>query len=275
MENERMRKLNFGSYIKRAVLSKRYLTELITTVVLALLSVLLLSEIEAAAAKLPPEFLDVFRFSGGYNIGVLTIPSFDAMKSGFADNLILGVVSGSFSQYLVIIIVSTFISDEHCKGYFELALVNGMSRMRLCLRYVLVSVLSLIPFYIVSVGGVAISASLNGYSGINDISGIASKLAVQIVLSACIGVLTASVSIAAGGRKAIAICLSFAVGLTFLPSYLMIFTGIDISRLSPVSLLMMSAGMSGADILYSIVLSLIISAVFVIVSCVVIRYLDY
>ena len=261
MENERMRKLNFGSYIKRAVLSKRYLTELITTVVLALLSVLLLSEIEAAAAKLPPEFLDVFRFSGGYNIGVLTIPSFDAMKSGFADNLILGVVSGSFSQYLVIIIVSTFISDEHCKGYFELALVNGMSRMRLCLRY--------------SVGGVAISASLNGYSGINDISGIASKLAVQIVLSACIGVLTASVSIAAGGRKAIAICLSFAVGLTFLPSYLMIFTGIDISRLSPVSLLMMSAGMSGADILYSIVLSLIISAVFVIVSCVVIRYLDY
>lgn len=264
MENGRKRVVRvFCSAAVRGCCSLRYWWKLAVVMILALFSPYILEMVSEAAKSLPGQLVEVFRQGGGYNIGILTVPSLELNTLTRADEIVTGILSGSVTQCVIAFITTSFIAREFDGGYFNLAMMHGEKRLMIYLKYTGVCAAMSLPAIVVSpiCAGIALSA---GYDlKIEDFASVLMTLGVQTIMLLAMIICFMSISVALDGRGAAIIALCSILALPMVPNYIRVFTEdkIRLDGLFLVSRLVNSAdnigGHAAGDLLTAAVTALI------------------
>lgn len=244
--------------------SRTYWFKVVTAMLLAIASPYILVMVIEAANQLSDEIIGVFRQGNSYNIGILSVTSLDIMNERSCDRLITGVLSGSISQSMILVVATGFISSEFSGGYVNLAIMHGEMRTKLYAKYIGVNAIgSLVPIIIYPVG-VALSAMLLYNMQIEDMGLVISTLTLQGIMMLAIVVCISAVSIMFDGTGATIIGLCFVFAMPLIPNYLRIFTNdkINIENYMLISRLVNSSDALTANAAGDIAVALVTAAVF-------------
>lgn len=261
--------------LKRLFFSPKYLTHIIFAAILSILSVNILKIFDNAAYFFPPEVVNAFKIGDNYNIGILSLRTLDITERIFCDDIITGILSGSFSHCLLVFLITTFIGFEKKSGYLKFAIVRGENRNKLYTKYIISSVMSLLPFVVVYQLGVLLSLVINGLTEIQNINYVLMIVAIQVFMTIGIGVGVAVTSVLI--KNAVIICLCVVLIAPLLPSYISVFTKgkIDISNYLLLSRLIVSGTMNEMDFIPNICLTLLTATLFYIIGLLWFKYKDF
>ena len=192
MENGGIRKLNiFGSALQRGFTSRTYMRLVFCTAFLSLTSVYLLKSFVQETRNISDKLLEVFRSGEGYNIGIFSIMDLDILHRENCDDILRGILSGTFSQLLCVGAATSFVCSEYRNGYIRIALIKGIKRQSLCIYYMAISILIVLPLLLIYVLGIICSLAMNGYMHIQDGKTIIMIMCNQIIMlssfCACVG----------------------------------------------------------------------------------------
>lgn len=260
MENERLSNLRFFiASLNRALLSKKYLIHLALTLFTAFFSIHLLKAIYQTTTLMPPEVFEAFKSGNTYNIGVLSITRLDAINDYNSNELIMGILSGSFLICIIATYISMFICSEYKNSYITVAITHGQTRFSMFNQYVIVSAIASIPISTISVLGVFLSLAANRILMIDNITNLMNTLLFQLILILFCSVCFACVSIMLEKHKAIAICVSSVFLIPLLPGYMQILTKgtINIESYSLLSLLIHSPNYDNIGMVKCIIVAVI------------------
>lgn len=267
----------FVSAIKRIFLSTKYLIHVVLTLLLSFFSLRILEMVNQVSEVMPSEMMDAFRTGGMYNIGILSVSRLNVIDGPFYDEMLLGVLSGSFMQCILSVLVSTFICSEYKNGYVGLAIMHGQKRMSIFNQYILVSSILIIPLIITSVVGTLISLSVHNmvsFSNANQIIGI---LLIQTFMLIAVGISITSFSIMVGNNKAIGVSVGGIFILPLIPSYIRIFTSgkVNIDRFLLLNQLLISGNSDEINTTQYVLVALTTSMFFYIVGLMVFKYRNF
>ena len=267
----------FVSAIKRIFLSTKYLIHVVLTLLLSFFSLRILEMVNQVSEVMPSEMMDAFRTGGMYNIGILSVSRLNVIDGPFYDEMLLGVLSGSFMQCILAVLVSTFICSEYKNGYVGLAIMHGQKRMSIFNQYILVSSILIIPLIITSVVGTLISLSVHNmvsFSNANQIIGI---LLIQTFMLIAVGISITSFSIMVGNNKAIGVSVGGIFILPLIPSYIRVFTNgkVNIDRFLLLNQLIISGNSDEINITQYVLVALTTSMFFYIVGLTVFKYRNF
>ena len=246
--------------LKRSLFSSRYLIHITVTVILSIMSIEILKAFEKAALLFPQNVIDAFKSGDNYNIGILSLPSLNAADNTSCDNIITGILSGSFFIFLIVFLITSFIGSEKKGGYMLFAITKGAKRSKLYTKYIITSVISLFPLIITCQIGVIFSLLINGIAKIQNIKRVFVIVGIQILIIIAIGICVTVVSFLA--KKASLVCLCAVVIVPLLPNYLSVFTNrkIDITNYLLLSCLIESASMNETELTLGINVAVLTSA---------------
>lgn len=252
--------------LKRLFFSSKYLIHMIFAAILSVTSVKVLKIFDDAVRFFPPEVINAFKIGDNYNIGILSLRTLDITDRIFCDDIITGILSGSFSHCLLVFLITTFIGFEKKSGYLKFAIVRGENRNKLYTKYIISSVVSLLPFIVVCLLGVSLSLAINGLTEIQNINYVLMIVAIQVLMIIGIGVGVAVISVLT--KNAAIICLCIVLIAPLLPSYISVFTKgkIDISNYLLLSRLIESGSMNEMDFIPTICLTLLAATLFYIIG---------
>ena len=269
MENERISYVRlFIASVKRFIFSKRYLIHLLLTFVLSSFSIQFLDAINQTSHIMPPDVFEVFKSGNKYNIGVLTVSRLDIMNEPYHDELLMGILSGSFFICIIASLISGFICSENKNGYVKIAITHGQSRFSLYNQYVLVSVLSSVPIIISSLIGIVFSLSLHNMLMFRSIKNILQVLILQAILIFFCSLCFACVAIIIKDYRAVAVCVSSVFIIPLLPGYIHIFTAgqVELEKFFLLNQLIHSSDFVNLNVGVSILTAVVTSAIIYIVG---------
>ncbi len=261
--------------LKRLFFSSKYLIHIILTAILSIMSVKILKIFNNAVCFLPTEVVNAFKIGNNYNIGILSLRTLDITDRIFCDDIITGILSGSFSHCLLVFLITTFIGFEKKSGYLKFAIVRGENRNKLYTKYIISSAVSLLPFIVVCQLGVLLSLAINGMTEIQNINYVVQVVAIQVLMIIGIGIGVAVISVLT--KNAAIICLCIVLIAPLLPSYISVFTKgkIDISKYLLLSRLIESGSMNETDIITNICLTLLTGMLFYIIGLLWFKHKDF
>lgn len=235
----------------------------------ALVSIDFLKAVYQTTNIMPKEVFESFKTGEVYNFGLISVREIDFSQLKFFDEILLGVLSGSFIQCMIAIIVSTFIYNEYKSGYFEIAISHGQSRIQMFLQYAACSILSIIPLLLVSIIGVNISLLYNGMFVFENVSMIIETIILQFIMLCALCICIASSSLLIHGYKSIVINVSAILFLPLLPNYISVFTKgkVNIDSFLLLNRLINSGADHNNNIINLILLS-IITAILFLLPCI-------
>ena len=245
MENGRKRVVRiFRSAAVRGCCSVRYWWKLAVVIIMALFSPYILGMVSEAAKNLPDQLAEVFRQGSGYNIGILTVPSLELNTLTRADELVMGILSGSVTQCVIAFITTSFIAREFDGGYINLAMMHGEKRLLIYLKYTGVCAAMSLPAIAAAPICVGIALSVGYGLRIEDFASVLATLGVQAIMLLAMTVCFVSISVALDGRGASVIALCSVLALPIVPNYIRAFTEdkIRLDGLFLISRLVNSAG---------------------------------
>lgn len=260
MENERVSNIRFFiASLHRALLSRKYLVHLVITFLTAFFSIHLLKAIYQTTALMPSEVFETFKSGNTYNIGILSINRIDVINDYNSNELITGILSGSFLICIVATYISMFICSEYKNSYITVAITHGQTRFSMYNQYVMVTTIASIPISMISVLGVFLSLAANKILIIDNITIIMNTLLFQLILIVFCSVCFACVSIMLEKHRAIAICVSSVFLIPLLPGYIQILTKgtINIESYSLLSILIHSANFDNVEMVKCIIVAVI------------------
>lgn len=226
MENERTHRIIvFRPALLRLFSSRRYWIEVITAALICCISPYIMEMISKLSEAFSPEVIEGFKQANVYNIGLLSVPSLDILSYTCCDRIISGVLSGSVTQCLLIVISTTFIASEFSEGYFVRALVLGEKRSFMLAKYIAVSSLGTLLPIILCPLCVGVSLTLRYNMPIDDRAALINTLIIQAFMLLELVICFASIAIALTGKGATVLGLSCVMILPLLPNYVQVFTG--------------------------------------------------
>ena len=225
MENERTRRIIvFRPALLRLFSSRRYWIEVITATLICYISPYIIEIISKLSESFPPEVIEGFKQANVYNIGLLSVPSLDILSYTYCDRIISGVLSGSVTQCLLIVIPTTFIAGEFSKGYFIRALMLGEKRSYMLAKYIAVSLLGTLLPIILCPTCVGVSLTMRYNMPIYDSAALINTLIIQVFMLLELVVCFASIAIALTGKGTTVLGLGCVMMLPLLPNYVQVFT---------------------------------------------------
>lgn len=208
---------------------------------------------------MPSEVFETFKSGNTYNIGILSINRIDAINDYNSNELITGILSGSFLICIVATYISMFICSEYKNSYITVAITHGQTRFSMYNQYVMVTTIASIPISMISVLGVFLSLAANKILIIDNITIIMNTLLFQLILIVFCSVCFACVSIMLEKHRAIAICVSSVFLIPLLPGYIQILTKgtMNIESYSLLSILIHSANFDNVEMVKCIIVAVI------------------
>lgn len=264
MENERIsNKRFFIACLKRALLSKKYIVHLAITFITAMFSIQLLKAIYQTTNLMPAEVFETFKSGNTYNIGVLSINRLDAFNDSNSNEILKGILSGSFLICIIATFVSMFICSELKNSYIKIAITHGQTRLALYNQYIILSAIVSIPISIVAVLGVLLSLNINRILVVDQVSDILSTLIFQIIMIMFCSICFACISILLEKYKAIAVCVSSVFLIPLLPGYMQILTKgkISIEPYTLFSVLIHSSDYNKVELLKGTIVAVITASI--------------
>lgn len=214
----------FTACVSRFLLSKKYLFYLLTTLLCAIFSINFLDAVYQTTKFMPNEVFESFKAGEVYNLGVLTVRDLDCSQMQYYDEILMGILSGSFMQCILALSISSFICSEFKNGYIEIAIVHGQRRIALFNQYVLCAIIMVIPLVVVVILGTSFSLFLNEMFSFESTSAIIKTIAIQFIMLSALCVCLVSCSIIIQGFKAVILCMSGIMILPLIPNYINVFT---------------------------------------------------
>lgn len=249
----------FIACLRRALFSKKYAIHLVTTFLLSLLSVKLLKAINQTTNLMPKEVFDTFKTGNTYNIGVLTVSKLDILDNHYYDEIITGVLSGSFLLCIIATFISLFVCSEFKNGYIKVAITHGQKRSSMFNQYLILSVVLSLPISAISIIGVSVSLSINKMVSYENHSHIIQILVFQTFLIIICSICFLCVSMMLEKYKSVAVCVSSVFVIPLLPGYIRILTKgkINIESYSLFSILIHSQNYNNTEILKGVIIAII------------------
>lgn len=269
MENERIQGIKvFRGAIFRLLNSPVYLTELLVGFILAATSPYMLDLFNQTKQIMSAEIFEAFRMGNTYNVGVLAVSSLNAMEGPYYDGILQGVLSGSFAQCMVALIVAKFLSDEFKSGYISIALMRGQTREKIFAKYVAVCVLAAFPMLIIYPAGVGCALALYGKMNFENTAHIVQTLLIQMGMLLGIAVCVAAVTMIIQNNKAVLIVLLGMLVLPLLPAYISVFTKgkVQIENMSLLSKLIQLGDGTIGNISEYVVITIVTAGIFYIIG---------
>lgn len=264
MENERVSsKRFFIACLQRALLSKKYTVHLAITFITAMFSIQLLKAIYQTTNLMPSEVFETFKSGNTYNIGVLSINRLDAFNDSNSNEILKGILSGSFLICIIAAFVSMFICSEFKNSYIKIAITHGQTRLALYNQYILISVIVSIPISIVGILGVLLSLAINRILVVDQVSDILSTILFQIIMIMICSICFACISILLEKHKAIAVCVSSVFLIPLLPGYMQILTKgrMNIEPYTLFSILIHSSNYNNVELLNGTIVAAITASI--------------
>ena len=278
MENELHAKIRFFiAGLKRSLFSKRYLYFIIITFLISVFSINLLNAINQATIFLSPEMLEVFKIGKAYNIGILSVSNLNLSETKNYDEIIVGILSGSFLISIVASFVSLYICSEFKNGYFVIALTHGQSRISLINQYMCLSAISCLPILLISIIGVITSMMMNHLFAIKNSGYVIRTLILQIFLILICSVCFSCVSLLFEKYKAVIICISSVLILPLIPRYMSIFFRgkVNIEKYMLLSMIINSQSITNSEILNCIITAIFTGLLFYLTTFAILRKKRY
>lgn len=268
MEDEwKSMRMYFTSCVSRFLLSKKYLFYLLTTLLCAIFSINFLDAVYQTTKFMPSEVFESFKAGEVYNLGVLTVRDLDCSQMQYYDEILMGILSGSFMHCILALSISSFICSEFKNGYIEIAIVHGQRRIALFNQYIVCSVIMIIPLVLVVIFGTSFSLILNGMFSFKSAFVIVKTIAIQFVMLSALCVCVASCSIIIQGFKAVILCMSGIIILPLISNYINVFTKgeIDLSCIMLLNQLINSSSVDENNGLKMLLISIITGLAFYVV----------
>ena len=262
MENERSHNIVvFRSAVARLFGSGRYWIEVVVAILTCFISPYIMEMVSKMIETVSPEIIEGFRQGNVYNIGFLSLPSLDIGDYHSCDRIIAGVLSGSVTQCLLVVISTTFIASEFSGGYFIRALVLGYNRSALLTKYLAVAIIGTLPIIIICPASVYVSLELKLKIPITNYSLLMGVLAEQTFMLLGLVVCCTSLAVVVRGKGATIIGLSCVMILPLLPNYIQVFTGgnVKIDKYMLMSRLVNSCNMDPS--IYDIIITVVTVAI--------------
>lgn len=230
MENERTQGcIVFRCALSRLFCSYRYWIEVLSAAIICFISPYIMEMVSKAAETLSPEIVEEFRQGNVYNIGLLSIPSLVIKDYTCCDRIIAGVLSGSITQSLIMVIVTTYISSEFSGGYFIRALILGENRSFLLAKYASASLVGCLLPIIICPLFTGISLTVKYGMPVSDFSNLFLTLLTQILMMCGLVVCCVSASILLTGKGATILAIVCTMTSPLIPRYLQAILGRDLS----------------------------------------------
>ncbi len=254
----------FTACTKRFLFSKHYIAYLILAFICAVFSINFLDAVYQTTSFMPNEVFESFKSGKVYNFGLLTVSQLDYINTKYFDEILMGILSGSFVHCMLAISVSTFIGSESKSGYLVIAITHGQKRVLLFNQYILCSVISVVPLVVVTLSGTLLSLLLNGMVVFENVAIIIKTILLQFIMLSVLCICIASIAFLIQGYKSVILCVSGVLILPLMPNYIKIFTRgkIDLNPVMLLNLLVNSGTMYESSILNSILISVMTAILF-------------
>lgn len=247
----------FKSALYRVFASKHYLMQMGTTAFISILGIFLLKELRQQVLILPGEVLEVFKMGENYNIGFVTLPDLGVLNKPYCDEIIGGIFSGSMAQLSIVFVVVSFLCKELQNGYFHIAVMKGQNRYRICLQYLGISILMVMPVMFVYLVGTVAALMYNKMFAVKDPAALSVTLFTQMFMMLGISICAAALVMIVGTKDTKIIAMCMILMLPLIPKYLNVLTQgrIQIEHWILVSRLIASGDMAGSGVIWNLILT--------------------
>lgn len=204
--------------------SKKFIVYIVSASILSLTSILLLREITEEYSGALMSMLEVYRVGDHYDLWILSLRSLNVLKGFYDDEILMGVLSGSFLQMLAVLLITMFVCDAYNSGYLKYALMKGVRRRILFNSYLISGVLGIIPIALVYETGVIIALILDGRMHLMNPAKVMLTVLVQFVLLISFCVVIAVLIMLIGNVYGIVMCIGLVLVLPTMPNYIMLYS---------------------------------------------------
>ena len=253
----------YGYVMKQMFCSRKYIFYILTAALLSFASVAVLNEFVDGYAETFLGISEGYRVGEHYNLLILSLDSLDSLQKYYVDDIVTGVLPGSFIQMLLVLLAAGFIYDAYNSGYLNYALMRGIGRRRLFNSYTMCSLLGIIPVVIIYESGVVAALAFEGRLHISEPLKVMAVIAVQLVLLAAFCTVIALIMLVLGNVYGMLLCICLVLTLPVLPNYIMMYSDgtINIEPIMILSLIQRVHTYSAGMNVWAVIVSLLTVAV--------------
>lgn len=214
------------NYVMRQMFhSKRFIVNIISACFLSLVSIYFLRQITVELSGVFMDMLEAYREGNHYNLWILSLHSLTVLNNFYDDDILTGVIPGSFLQLLTTLLITLFVYDAYHSGYLKYAVMKGIRRRTIYTSYVVTGILGIVPIVLIYELGVMMALYLDGRLHVMCWPQVIITVLVQFILLCSFSVMISAVILLMGNVEGIILSLGLVMTLPMMPNFIMLYTG--------------------------------------------------